>query len=145
MKSFANNSIEFDVREEVEASPRGYTYIMLYIIFDVNMDSRFTRKARFFSYEHKVDTTPPMMYASVVSSDSVLVVLIMEALNGLNVKCADVQNSYLNAKPKERVWLLSGKYFVLLAIRDLYFLKGLYIHGNHHSVKWLETLDSLHE
>ena len=34
-----------------------------------------------------------------VSRDSVRICLTLAALNGLDVKCADVQNAYLNAKP----------------------------------------------
>ena len=55
-----------------------------------------------YSNGHKVDTKPLMIYASVVSRDSVRILLILESLNGINVKCANIQNTYLNAKPKER-------------------------------------------
>ena len=51
-------------------------------------------------------------------------------LNGIDVKCFDVQNSYLNAKPKERVWFWAGQEFdvhkvnVVVVVRELYVLKG---------------------
>ena len=54
----------------------------------------------------------------------------MDALDGIDVKCAAIQNEYLNASPKERVWLRSGKEFgvqrgrVLVIISALYDLKG---------------------
>ena len=54
----------------------------------------------------------------------------MDALNGIDVKCAAIQNEDLNASPKERVWLRSGKEFgvqrgrVLVIISALYDLKG---------------------
>ena len=47
---------------------------------------------------------PLMMYASVVSKDNVQILLILEDLNGLDLRCANVQNTYLNANPKEIVW-----------------------------------------
>lgn len=44
--------------------------------------------------------------------------------------CADVQNAYLNAKPRERVWFRAGDEFrahkgkTVVVIRALYGLKG---------------------
>ena len=56
----------FDVREEVKAPIRGYTYIIAQMILDVNMDAGFMCKARFFMNRHTVDTSPLMTYASLV-------------------------------------------------------------------------------
>ena len=52
-----------------------------------------------------------MTYASVVSRDSVRIALVLAALNGLDVACADVQNAYLQAETKERVYLIAGDEF----------------------------------
>ena len=57
-----------------------------HMIFGVKLENGFLRKARFVADGHKVDTPPTMMYASVVSSDSVRIVLMLKALNGLDVK-----------------------------------------------------------
>ena len=58
--------------------------------FDVKLDAVFTCKSIFFADEHKVDAPPSMTYNLVVSIDSVKIVLMLGALNGLNVKCYDV-------------------------------------------------------
>ena len=79
------------------------------MIFNIKLDSGFTWKVRFVEDRHKVDTLPSMTYAFVVSRDSVQIVLMLEALNSLDVKCDDVQNSYLNANPKDKLWLRYGK------------------------------------
>ena len=70
-----------------------------------------------------------MTHASFVSRYSVIIVLLLAALNRLDIQCADVQNSYLNANPKERVYLYAerefGKYLDKLGVvvRPLYGLK----------------------
>ena len=71
-----------------------------------------------------------MTYASVLSRDIVCIVLMLSASNGCDVKFFDIQKTYLNANPKERVWFLSGQYFgvhtgrLIVIIRYLYELKG---------------------
>ena len=71
-----------------------------------------------------------MVYASVVSRDSVHILLMLEAFNGLDVKFYYVQNAYLNYNPKEEVWFWSVKEFdfykgiVLVVIGYLYVIKG---------------------
>ena len=84
---------------------------MSHIIFDVKLDAGFMWKDIFVADWHKVDMPPLMMYASVVSKDNVQILLILEDLNGLDLRCANVQNTYLNANPKEIVWFWSRQDF----------------------------------
>ena len=71
-----------------------------------------------------------MTYASVVSRDSVRIVLKLATLNNLDILCADVQNAYSNAKPKERVYFYAGDEFgidkskLVIVVRALYGPKG---------------------
>ena len=129
-KEQTNNACAFKILEEGENAPRGYKKIRAHMIFDVKMDAGFTRKARFVADGNMIPSPPSMTYASVVSRDSVRICLTLAALNGLNVKCADVQNAYLNAEPKERVYIIAGKEFgryegrTVVIIRSLYGLKG---------------------
>ena len=69
-------------------------------IVDFNMSSGFACKAGFITDVNKVETPPSVVYASVVSRDSVWIVLMLTSLNGLDVKRGGVQNAYLNAKTK---------------------------------------------
>ena len=55
-----------------------------------------------------LDTPPILTYASVVSRDTVRIVLTLAALNDLQVKASDVQNAYLTAPCKEKVWTTLG-------------------------------------
>ena len=73
-------------------------------IFDINLGIGFTCKARFFADGNKVDTPPLMTYSSVVSRDSVWIVLKLAALNDLDINCTVIKNTYLNAKSRKRVW-----------------------------------------
>ena len=47
-------------------------------------------------------------FSSVVSRDSVRIMFTIAALNGLNILAADVQNAYLNAPTKEKVYCIAG-------------------------------------
>ena len=72
------------------------------------LDIGFTCKWRLIADVQNVYTPSSMTYYYVVSIESVRIVLLIADLNGLDVKFADVQNSYLNNKPKERVYLYTG-------------------------------------
>ena len=74
--------------------PIGYKEIECHMIFDVKMDS--TRKSRLVAGENRTKLPKDSTYASVVSRDSVHIAFTVAALNGLDVLCADVQNTYLN-------------------------------------------------
>jgi len=65
-------------------------------------------------------------YSSVVSRDSVRIAFLMAALNGLDVKAADIGNAYLNAKNRERNFTVAGPEFgsdegtIYIIMRALY-------------------------
>ena len=50
-------------------------------------------------------------YSSVVSRDSVRIAFLVAALNDLDVMSADIDNAYLNAPIKERIWTVAGPEF----------------------------------
>jgi hypothetical protein len=98
------------------------------MIFDVKMkDSR--RKARFVAGGYTTDTPHAMTYASVVSRESVRIALTLAALNDMDVKMADIENTYLTAPITEKVWSVLGPEFGddsgkrALIVRALYGLK----------------------
>ena len=63
------------------------------MIFDIKMDGKFTRKARFVAGGH-----PPssITYSSVVSQDSVRISVTVSALNGLDCMSRNIGNVYIN-------------------------------------------------
>ena len=69
------------------------------------------RKARFVADGHKTKTPATMTYLSVVSRDLVLIALPIAALNDLEVLACDIQNAYLTADCRERVWVIAKSEF----------------------------------
>ena len=65
-----------------------------------------------------------------MSRERVIIVIILDSLNGLDFQCADVQNTYPNATPKEHVYFYAGEEFgkdwgkKVVLVRELYVLKG---------------------
>ena len=107
-----------------------YERITCHIIFDVKLSEGFRRKARFVADGHKVETPPSVSYSSVVARDSVRICLMLAALNELDVLCVDIQNAYLTAPNREKVYMLAGPEFGdeegtwMLVVRALYGLRG---------------------
>ena len=50
-----------------------------------------------------------MIYSSVVSRDNVQIGLLVAALNGLNILAGDIQNVFLEAPTKEKVFFYAGE------------------------------------
>ena len=73
-------------------------------------------------------TNPPKdsVYSSVVSRDSIRIAFLVAALNDLEVLAADVQNAYLNAPTKEKIYTIAGKEFGSNAGRPAILIRALY-------------------
>ena len=109
--------------------PPGYQYVDCHLIFDIKMGENFRRKARMVAGGHKTSTPSSLTYSSVVSRDSVRIVLTIAALNDLKVLACDIQNAYLTAPCREKIWTIAGLEFgseagfKMLVVRALYGLK----------------------
>jgi len=73
--------------------------------------SRSGCKARFVAGGIKTDPLKDSTYSSVVSRDSIRIEFLVMAFNDLDILAADVQNAYLNAPTKEKVWTKAGLEF----------------------------------
>ena len=127
-KEMANNAIAFEFCDG-DVIPIGFKHIDCHMIFDIKSD--LTRKARFVAGGHQTDPPKESIYSSVVSRDSVRIAFMLAALNDLDVLAADVQNAYLNASTKEKVYTTAGPEFgptnqgrPVLIVRALYGLKS---------------------
>ena len=89
----------------------GYQEIRCHIIYDIKMDGKFTRKARFVTGGHTTDPPSSITYSSVVARDSVIISFTIAALNGLNCMACDIGNAYLNAPCREKIWCIAGTEF----------------------------------
>ena len=100
------------------------------MIFDIKMGKNFRRKARQVAGGRKTEAPVSITYSSVVSGDSVRIALTIAALNGLKVLACDIQNAYLTAPCREKIWTIAGPEFgseaghLMLITRALYGLKS---------------------
>jgi hypothetical protein len=91
------------------------------MVFDIKMD--FSWKARFVA-------GASMTYSSVVSRESVRLAFLIASLNDIDIMSRDLENAYLNAKCREKIWFEGGlecaedKGKVLIIVRALYGLKS---------------------
>ena len=119
--------------EEFDGDPNslvGYTQITGHLVFDVKLGENFRRKARYCADGHKTGAPASVTYSTVVSRDSVRILLTIAALNNLDVLGADVQNAFLTAPNKEKCWMIAGPEFgpeegkSFLVVKALYGLKS---------------------
>ena len=82
-----------------------------HIPFDVKMGEIFRHDTRFVTVGHTTETPTSLTYSSVVSRDSVRIILLTAALNGLQVMACDIQNAYLTANCREKIWTYAGPEF----------------------------------
>ena len=102
--------VAFDILEDDQNVPPGYQYMECHMIFDIKLDG-FRRKARLVAGGHMTEAPAVMMYASIVSRESVRIALTVAALNDLDVMTSDIQNAYLTAPCEERIWTTLGPEF----------------------------------
>lgn len=108
----------------------GWKHIRCHMVFDIKSHD-LTRKARLVAGGHLTDPPKESTYSSVVSRDSVRLAFLIAALNDLDVLAADVQNAYLNAPTKEKIYTTAGLEFgpehcgrPVYIVRALYGLKS---------------------
>ena len=100
------------VKEGTKADlPIGYQQIKCHMIFDVKMGKNFRQKARLVGGGNMNEAPSSITYSSVVSRDSIRIALIITALNGLDLLACDIQNAYLTAKCREKIWTIAGPEF----------------------------------
>ena len=119
----------FEFLDEDAPDPVGHRLIDAHMVFDVKAD--FTRKARLVAGGHLTDPPSSITYASVVSRESVRIAFLLAALNDLDILAADIGNAYLNARTREKIFIICGREFgdsyvgrKALIVRALYGLKS---------------------
>ena len=113
-----------------DGKPKGYKFVSTHMVFDVRLGENYRRKARLVADGHKTDAPTSITYSSVVSRDSVRIALTIAALNGLQVFVCDIQNAFLTAPCREKLYTVAGPEFgsdegkVMILVRALYGLKS---------------------
>ena len=132
LKEMKNVRPAFETWEgPIDQIPIGYQEIKCHLIFDVKMGENFRRKARFVAGGHTTEVPDEIItYSSVVSRDSVRIALTIAALNDLKIMACDIQNAYLTADCREKIWTIGGPEFgseagtAFLVKKALYGLKS---------------------
>ena len=115
---------------EKELATKGYQKINCHMVFDIKMGENFRRKARFVAGGHTTECDPTLTYSSVVSRDTVRIAFLVAALNDLDVMSCDIQNAYLTAKCREKIYTIAGDEFgdekgtIMIVRQALYGLKS---------------------
>jgi hypothetical protein len=107
-KEMKNVLPAFEFRDD-DVMPPGFKKIDCHMVFDVKLD--LVRKARFVAGGHQTDPPKESVYSSVISRDSVHLAFLIAALNDLEILSADIQNTYVNAPTKERIYTIAGPEF----------------------------------
>jgi hypothetical protein len=121
--------VTFQILNDGESIPPTFQEMRCHMVYDVKMEN-FRRKARLVAGGHMTDAPASITYASVVSRESVRIALTLAALNGLQVKTADIENAYLQAPVTEKIWCKLGSEFgsdagkSAIIVRSLYGLKS---------------------
>lgn len=120
----------FDLESEDEEKIVGYKRITGNMVFDVKLGENFQRKARFMADGHLTEAPASMTYSTVVSRDSVRILLMIAALNRLDLQCPDIQNAFLTAPSLKKCYMNAGPEFMgeegktFIVRRALYGLKS---------------------
>ena len=118
---------EYDTFQDLgrgAAAPTGYKKIRCHFVFAVKHDGR--HKARLVAGGHLTDVPLESVYSGVVSLQSLRLVIFLAELNGLQLYSADIGNAYLEAKTKEKVYIVADTGFGPLAGHTLVIHKALY-------------------
>ena len=106
--------------------PPGFQNIKCHFMFDIKMGDNFRRKARLVANGNETETPASLTYSSVVSRDSVRIALLMASLNELEVLACDIQNAYLTADCREKIYIIAGPEFGSLEGSIMIIRKALY-------------------
>ena len=123
-KEMEATKVAFDILPPNKRPNPGYKFIKCHLIFDVKCD--LTRKARFVAGGHMTSCAPELTYSTVVSRDSIRILLMVASLNELKVMSTDIMNAFLHALPREKVYFVAGSEFGALKGRNVVIVRALY-------------------
>lgn len=129
-KEMHNVRQALEIHEGDDKKLVGYQKIRCHIVWDVKLGEGFRQKARLVAGGHTTEVPACTTYSSVVSRDSVRIALTIAALNDLKILACGIQNSYLVANCKERIYTVAGPEFgsemgiTMIVRKALYGLKS---------------------
>ena len=122
----------------------GYKEIRYHIIFYINMDGKFTQKARLVANGHETEYIPKWdTYYSVISRDSVRIQFLYVALNNLGIFSCEISDAYLESPCVEKLWTAAWKEFVCLAGTPMRIIRALYGIKKYHFIYWNSVREAI--
>ena len=129
-KEMKNVHTSFNFIEDDANIPIGFQQIRCHLVFDIKI--YFTHKARLVVGGHTTEVTEMSNYSSIVSRESVRIVMVVAALHSLNIEDGGIQNAYLIALCLEKIYTVCGPEFGpdlqgkrAIVVRVLYGLRSL--------------------
>jgi len=105
-------------------APAGHKKIRVHLLYDVKHDGR--HKARLVADGHLTDVPVNRVYSGIVSLSGTRLVLFVAELNGLTIWATGIGNAYLEAKTKEKLFIVAGPEFGNLTGHTLVINMALY-------------------
>jgi hypothetical protein len=122
---------EYDGKLTQDDKPKEHKFVSTHMVIDVKLGENYRRRARLAADGHKTDaTTSTITYSSVVSRDSVRIAVTIAALNDLKIFACDIQNAFLTAPCREKLYTVAGPEYgsnegeIMIVVRALYDLKS---------------------
>ena len=100
----------FRVLEDGEAVPNGYQFVRCCIMFDIKIED-FQRRAWLVAGGHMMEIPPTITYESVASHETVSIVLTIASFKDLQMKAAEILNSYVTTICLEKIWTILSSEF----------------------------------
>jgi Reverse transcriptase (RNA-dependent DNA polymerase) len=114
----------FEDRGKGGTQPHGYKRITVHFVYAVKHDGR--HKACPVANGAMMAVPLESVYSGVVSLRSLWTVIFLEEINGLQLHSADIGNGYLEARTKEKVFIIAGEGFGELEGHTLVIIEVLY-------------------
>ena len=104
--------------------PPGYQKIGVHLVFDVKHDGR--HKARQVANGHLTEVPVESIYSGVVSLRGIRLLIFLAELNDCECYSTNIGNAYLEAKTKEKLYIIAGPEFGPREGHTLVVHKALY-------------------
>ena len=109
-KKMENFRVAFDVLPDGKPMPIGHQLVQCHMVFDIKMED-VRQKARLVVGGHVTKALASIMYANIMSRETVRIALMVATLNDLEVNSGDILNVYVQALVTEKVWTTLGPEF----------------------------------
>ena len=124
-KEMENVRVAFDVLPYGKSALTGHQFVQYHMVNDIKMKD-FRQIARLVAGGHMTEVLATITYASVVSTETVRMTLMIVTLNNLEVKLGDILHAYVQAPVTEKVWTTLGAELCKDAENTTVIVRALY-------------------